>query len=58
MQSVHAEGPPRLVGAIVDVEMTEAHPNSLGGRIVTVGAEDPAGSRGADSHSASMGACA
>ncbi len=35
LQSVYAEGNLRLIGHIVDVELTEGHPNSLAGRIVT-----------------------
>ena len=35
LQSVYAEGNPRLIGRIVDVHLTEGHPNSLAGRIVT-----------------------
>jgi len=35
MQSVHAEAPDRLSGAIADVRIEAAGPNSLSGRIVT-----------------------
>ena len=34
LQSVHAEGTPRLIGRIVDVRLTEGHANSLAGEIV------------------------
>ncbi|HYC63895.1 MAG TPA: tRNA (N6-isopentenyl adenosine(37)-C2)-methylthiotransferase MiaB [Reyranellaceae bacterium] len=36
LQSVHADGPPRLIGRIVDVRLTAAHPNSLAGEIALV----------------------
>ena len=39
MQAVHLEAPDRLFGQLVEVEITEAHPNSLGGRLV----DNPAG---------------
>ena len=35
LQSVYAEGNPRLIGRIVDVRLIEGHPNSLAGEIVT-----------------------
>ena len=35
LQSVHATGHPRLIGAEVEVEIVGAGPNSLAGRIVT-----------------------
>ncbi len=35
MQSVHADGPPSLVGAMVEVEIVAAGPNSLQGCIVS-----------------------
>ncbi len=35
LQSVYAEGDPRLIGRIVDVRLTEGHANSLAGEIVT-----------------------
>jgi len=35
MQSVHVAAPERLLGRIVDVTITEAHPNSLRGRVAT-----------------------
>ena len=35
MQAVFAEGPPSLIGAIVDVEIVGLRPNSLQGRIVS-----------------------
>jgi tRNA-2-methylthio-N6-dimethylallyladenosine synthase len=35
MQAVHAEGPVSLIGAMADVEIVEAGPNSLRGRIVS-----------------------
>ncbi|RJF89551.1 tRNA (N6-isopentenyl adenosine(37)-C2)-methylthiotransferase MiaB [Oleomonas cavernae] len=34
MQGVHADLPAELMGRIVDVAITSAHPNSLGGRLV------------------------
>jgi tRNA-2-methylthio-N6-dimethylallyladenosine synthase len=34
LQSVYAEGPPRLIGRIVDTRLTEGHANSLAGEIV------------------------
>jgi tRNA-2-methylthio-N6-dimethylallyladenosine synthase len=34
LQSVYADGPPRLLGRIVDVRLTEGHANSLAGEIV------------------------
>ena len=34
LQSVYAEGNPRLIGRIVDVRLTEGHANSLAGEIV------------------------
>ena len=34
LQSVYAEGDPRLIGRIVDVRLTEGHANSLAGEIV------------------------
>jgi tRNA-2-methylthio-N6-dimethylallyladenosine synthase len=34
LQSVHAEGSPRLIGSIVAVRLTEGHANSLAGEIV------------------------
>ena len=37
MQSVHLEAPERLLGAVVEVEILSAGPNSLGGRVVTDG---------------------
>jgi len=36
LQSVHADGPPRLIGRIVDVRLTAAHPNSLAGEVALV----------------------
>jgi tRNA-2-methylthio-N6-dimethylallyladenosine synthase len=39
LQSVYAEGNPRLIGRIVDVKLIAAHPNSLAGEIVTAGYE-------------------
>ncbi len=36
MQSVHAIAPSRLLGQVVDVRITGAHANSLGGEVVTV----------------------
>jgi tRNA-2-methylthio-N6-dimethylallyladenosine synthase len=41
MQSVHAEGPERLLGALVDVAIDLGGANSLSGRIVTVDADRP-----------------
>ena len=35
LQSVYAEGNPRLIGHVVDVRLIEGHPNSLAGEIVT-----------------------
>ena len=35
MQGVHVAAPDRLLGRIVDVAITEAHPNSLRGRVAT-----------------------
>ncbi len=35
MQVAHAEGPPRLLGQIVDLAVDEGHANSVAGRIVT-----------------------
>jgi tRNA-2-methylthio-N6-dimethylallyladenosine synthase len=35
LQSVHADGPARLIGRIVDVRLVEGHANSLAGEIVT-----------------------
>jgi tRNA-2-methylthio-N6-dimethylallyladenosine synthase len=35
LQSVYAEGPQRLIGQIVETNLTEGHANSLAGRIVT-----------------------
>src|SRR5690606_33790759 len=35
MQSVTVEAPARLLGRIVEVEIVEAHPNSLKGHVVT-----------------------
>jgi tRNA-2-methylthio-N6-dimethylallyladenosine synthase len=37
MQSVHLEAPERLLGAVVEVEILSAGPNSLAGRVVTDG---------------------
>jgi tRNA-2-methylthio-N6-dimethylallyladenosine synthase len=34
LQSVYADGPPRLIGRIVDTRLTEGHANSLAGEIV------------------------
>ncbi|MCA0248402.1 MAG: tRNA (N6-isopentenyl adenosine(37)-C2)-methylthiotransferase MiaB [Proteobacteria bacterium] len=34
LQSVYAEGNPRLIGHVVDVRLIEGHPNSLAGEIV------------------------
>jgi tRNA-2-methylthio-N6-dimethylallyladenosine synthase len=34
LQSVYADGNPRLIGRIVDTRLTEGHPNSLAGEIV------------------------
>jgi tRNA-2-methylthio-N6-dimethylallyladenosine synthase len=34
LQSVHAEGNPRLIGSIAAVHLTEGHANSLAGEIV------------------------
>jgi tRNA-2-methylthio-N6-dimethylallyladenosine synthase len=45
MQAVHVEAPRRLLGRIVEVDITEAHPNSLHGRVATAISEsgtDPA----------------
>jgi tRNA-2-methylthio-N6-dimethylallyladenosine synthase len=39
LQSVHAEGPVRLVGHIADVRLTEAHANSLAGKVVVAAYE-------------------
>ncbi len=39
LQSVYAEGNPRLVGHVVDVRLTAAYANSLSGEIVTGGFE-------------------
>ena len=39
LQSVYAEGPPRLIGHIVETHLTEGHANSLAGRIATGGYE-------------------
>jgi tRNA-2-methylthio-N6-dimethylallyladenosine synthase len=41
LQSVYAEGNPRLIGRIVAVRLTEGHPNSLAGDVV-VGAYEAA----------------
>ncbi len=35
MQAVFAEGPPSLIGAIVEVEIVDLRPNSLQGRLVS-----------------------
>src|SRR6185295_7240187 len=35
LQSVYADGNPRLIGTIVDARLTEGHANSLAGEIVT-----------------------
>ena len=35
LQSVHAEGPERLIGRIVETRLVAGHPNSLTGEIVT-----------------------
>jgi len=35
MQPVHVQAPDRLIGRTVEVEITEAHPNSLRGRVAT-----------------------
>ncbi|WP_438264084.1 tRNA (N6-isopentenyl adenosine(37)-C2)-methylthiotransferase MiaB [Aquibaculum sediminis] len=40
MQSVVVEAPARLLGHLVDVDVLEAHPNSLIGRVVTLPAGD------------------
>ncbi|BBK39715.1 tRNA-2-methylthio-N(6)-dimethylallyladenosine synthase [Allostella sp. ATCC 35155] len=40
LQSVHAEGPTRLVGSEIEVEIVDHRPNSLAGRIVTRDAEE------------------
>ena len=34
LQSVYADGPPRLIGRVVDTRLTEGHANSLAGEIV------------------------
>jgi tRNA-2-methylthio-N6-dimethylallyladenosine synthase len=39
LQGVHAEGPHRLIGRIVEVRISEATLNSLGGDIVTIDQE-------------------
>jgi tRNA-2-methylthio-N6-dimethylallyladenosine synthase len=39
LQSVYAEGNPRLIGHIVDVRLIEGHANSLAGEIMTVPCE-------------------
>ena len=41
LQSVYADGPPRLIGRIVDVRLTEGHANSVAGEIV-IGAYEAA----------------
>ena len=41
LQSVYAEGPPRLIGRIIETRLTEGHANSLAGEIV-VGAYEAA----------------
>ena len=35
LQSVHADGPERLIGRIVETRLVAGHPNSLTGEIVT-----------------------
>ncbi len=52
MQAVHVEAPERLVGRCAEVRIDEAHPNSLGGTVLTDarhGAAEPAAAPG-DSH--------
>ncbi|WP_206607767.1 tRNA (N6-isopentenyl adenosine(37)-C2)-methylthiotransferase MiaB [Ferruginivarius sediminum] len=44
MQSVHVDAPARLLGRIVDVDITEALPNSLHGRVATAICESGADS--------------
>jgi tRNA-2-methylthio-N6-dimethylallyladenosine synthase len=39
LQSVYADGNPRLIGSIVEVRLVEGHANSLAGEIVTGGYE-------------------
>ncbi len=42
LQAVHMEGPERLIGQIIPVEIVEARNNSLIGKIVTVAEPNPA----------------
>ncbi len=42
LQAVHMEGPTRLIGQIIPVEIVEARNNSLIGKIVTVAEPNPA----------------
>ena len=42
LQAVHMDGPTRLIGQIIPVEIVEARNNSLIGKIVTVGEPNPA----------------
>jgi tRNA-2-methylthio-N6-dimethylallyladenosine synthase len=42
LQAVHMDGPTRLIGQIVPVEIVEARNNSLVGKIVTVAEPNPA----------------
>jgi hypothetical protein len=44
MQSVHVDAPARLLGRIVDVDITEALPNSLHGGVATAICESGADS--------------
>ena len=53
MQAVHLEAPDLHLGRIVEVEITRAHPNSLGGRLV-----ETAAARAAERPSMSERACA
>ena len=42
LQAVHMDGPTRLIGQIIPVEIVEARNNSLIGKIVTVAEPNPA----------------
>ena len=42
LQAVHMDGPTRLIGKIIPVEIVEARNNSLIGKIVTVAEPNPA----------------